>query len=223
MLAAQTISGGIQADLGNAATHLLEFWRHRSERFSADERRALFNRIFDADFDNQMIDLCEALYKLDEGVLVPGSSNPLQQAKVRTSAEQLAEQLLNHVTGESAFAADDILETTRACTEILKTPQVEHAFGVNTIWKTVEAILRRYSVPVPDFASLVMRGKAGLTILSWLADAHGVVQSSNTALVALDHPVITAAVDWLESSLAIEQNKPDEQPQPRTTTATGGA
>lgn len=216
MLAEQSVSGGIQADLGTAAGPLMDFWRHRAERFSAEERRGLFDRMFDSNFDNLMISLCEALYKLDEGVLAPGASNPLQQARVRTSAEQLAEHLLDHTTGGSAFAADDILEATRTCTDILKTPQVERAFGASSIWKTVEAILRRYGAPVPDFASFVMRGKAGLTVLAWLAEARGIASASNKALVALDHPVIAAAVDWLESSLTIEQNRAGEQRQARS-------
>jgi hypothetical protein len=168
LLAGIGVSGGVQVDLGPASSKLMTFWRHRSERFSPAERQSLFDRLFDSDFDNFFISLCEALYKLDEGALTPGTSNPLQQAKVRTLAEQLAEHLLSHASGESAFAASDILESMRAATEILKDPRVEHAFGANNIWKTVEAIQRRYGMAPPDSTSFVVRGKAGLTILSWL-------------------------------------------------------
>ena len=97
--------------------------------------------------------------------------------------------------------------------------RVEHAFGAHTVWMTVSAIMHRYGSAVADPASFVVRGKAGLTILSWLADAHGVINSSTQPLVGLDNPVIAAAVDWLQSSLAIEQSKAGEQaaaarPQP---------
>lgn len=207
LLAGIAVSGGIQVDLGSASSRLMEFWRHRNERFSADERRHFFNRVFDSDFDALMIDLCEALYKLDEGVIVPGASNPLNEAKVRASAEQLSEHLLNHTHGETAFAANDILAATHAATEILKDLQVERSFGARTIWNTVEAILRRYHAAVPNFIALVTRGRAGMTILSWLADAQAVRGGSSRALVGVDNPVIAAAADWLETSLTIEQAK----------------
>jgi len=207
LLAGIGVGGGVSVDLGPASSKLMEFWRHRKERLSPDERRGLYERLFDSDFDNFMISLCEALYKLDEGVIPQGTSNPLEQAKVRTLGEQLAEHLLNHTTGESTFAAADILASTRAATDILKDPRVERAFGAHTIWMTVSAILHRYGAAAGDPSSFVVRGKAGLTILSWLADAHGVISTSTQPLVGLDNPVIAAAVDWLQSSLAIEQSK----------------
>jgi len=155
--------------LGSAATKLMQFWRHRNERFSAEERRHIFERLFNEDFDNYMIDLCEALYKLDEGMLPAGVSNPLQQAKVRARAQVLSEHLLNQTTGESAFAATDILAAVHAAADILKDTPVERAFGAHTVWSTVQAILKRYGMPSEDPVSYVMRGKAGLTILAWLA------------------------------------------------------
>jgi len=189
----------------------MDFWQHRNERVSPEERRALYDRIFGAEFENLMISLCEALYKLDEGVLHLGASNPLEQSKVRAIGEELAEHLLNHTTSAGVFVASDILASTHKATEILKDPQVEHAFGAHSIWGTVSAILRRYGAAPEDPVSFVVRGKAGLTILSWLADAHAVFNASTQPLVGLDNPVIGAAVDWLQSSLAIEQNKAAEQ------------
>jgi hypothetical protein len=207
LLAKLAISGGISVDLGPASSRLMEFWRYRKEHFSPEERLSLFNRLFDSDFDNSMISLCEALYKLDEGAVRPGASNPLQQAKVRTLAEQLGEHLLEHTSGESAFAANDILATTRAATEILKDSHVEHAFGAHSVWTAVQAILRRYGVAAEEPTSYVVRGKAGLTIIAWLAEARPVLNAANQTLVGLDNPVISAAVDWLSASLAIEQRK----------------
>jgi hypothetical protein len=201
------IGAGASIDFGPASSKLMEFWRHRNERFSPEERRGLYDRLFDSNFDNLMISLCEALYKLDEGVIAKGASNPLEQAKVRSLGEELAEYMLEHSKGETAFAASDILASTRAATEILKDPRVEHAFGAHNVWMTVSSIMRRYGMPAPDPVSFVVRGKAGMTILSWLADAHAVINNSTQPLVGLDNPVISAAVDWLQSSLAIEQSK----------------
>lgn len=214
LLASMAANGGIQANLGSASEKLMQFWLHRHERFSTEERHHLFDRLFNSDFDNFMIDLCEALYKLDEGALRPGSSNPLEQAKVRTLAQQLSEHLLNQTTGESAFAANDILAVVRAATDILKDPQVEHAFGAHTVWSTVQAIFKRYSVSSEDPVPYVTRGKAGLTILAWLAEARDQLSDSGRPLVGLDNPVIPAAVDWLSTSLTIEQGKSGPPPGP---------
>jgi hypothetical protein len=224
LLAKLAESGGIPLDNGSAASKLMQFWRHRNERFSSDERRHLFERLFNSDFENYMIDLCEALYKLDEGVIRPGTSNPLEQAKVRTLAEQLSEYLLAHTTGESAFASDDIVTANREATEILKDPQIEHAFGAHSVWTTVQAILRRYGLPSDDPASYVTRGTAGLTIIAWLADARPLLSDSAHPFVGLDNPVIAAAVDWLSTSLAIEQAKAGQQQEaPAVAAPTEGA
>lgn len=214
LLAGIGVSGGLLQQLGPVASKLLDFWRHRNERYAAAERRSLFERLFDSDFDSLMIGLCEALYKLDEGTAVPGSSNPLQRARVRAMAQQLSEHLLERTSGDIAFAADDILAATRTATEILKDPRLQHAFGVKTIWKAVGEILRRYGSEQPESAVFVMRGKAGLTILSWLADAQALLPTSTQLLVGLDHPVIGAAVDWLETSLSIEQGRSDAAATP---------
>jgi hypothetical protein len=211
LLAGIGVGGGMSIDLGPASSKLMDFWRHRKERFSPEERRGLFERLFDSNFESLMIGLCEALYKLDEGVIPQGSSNPLEQAKVRTLGEQLADYLVNHTTGESTFAANDILASTREATEILKDPRLERAFGAHTVWMTISAIVHRYGKESADPASFVVRGKAGLTILSWLADARAVIAPSTQPLVGLDNPVIAAAVDWLQSSLAIEQSKAGSQ------------
>lgn len=211
LLSKLAVSGGISLDLGSASAKLMQFWQHRNERFSPEERRSLFDRLFNADFDNFMIDLCEALYKLDEGTVRPGTSNPLEQAKVRTVAAQLSDHLINHTTGESAFAANDILAAIRAATDILKNPQVEHAFGTHSLWTAVQAILQRYGGAAEDPTAYVTRGKAGLTILAWLAEAQPLLADSTRPFVGLDNPVISAAVDWLSTSLTIEQGKTGQQ------------
>lgn len=213
LLSKLAVSGGIPLDLGSASSKLMQFWQHRNERFSPEERRSLFDRLFNADFDNFMIDICEALYKLDEGAMRPGTSNPLEQAKVRTVAAQLSDHLLNHTTGESAFAANDILASIRAATTILNDPHVEHVFGTHSLWTTVQAILHRYGGEVGNPTAFVTRGKAGLTILAWLAEAQAMMGDSTRPFVGLDNPVIAAATDWLNASLTIEESKVDGSKQ----------
>jgi hypothetical protein len=55
----------------------------------------------------------------------------------------------------------------------------------------------------------VRRGRAGMTVLSWLADAGPHLENSAVLLVSLDHPVIQVAVDWMEAALAIGEASGD--------------
>ena len=49
-----------------------------------------------------------------------------------------------------------------------------------------------------------------MTVLSWLADAVPHLENMAVLLVSLDHPVIPAAVDWMEAALAIGETIGDE-------------
>ena len=51
-----------------------------------------------------------------------------------------------------------------------------------------------------------------MTVLAWLADAAPHLENSAAALVAIDHPVIPAAIDWMEATLAIGEATGDLPP-----------
>ena len=103
------------------------------------------------------------------------------------------------------FAAKEILDTIQQSINILKQPPVQHAFGVNRLWDLVRAIGQRYQHSSPNVEDYVRRGKSGLVVLSWIADSLGALQNMGSPLVTLDHPVIAAAEEWLESSLAVRE------------------
>ena len=48
-------------------------------------------------------------------------------------------------------------------------------------------------------------GLRAIVALSWLADALPALDGPTPATVPLDHPVIAAAEEWLESSLAVRE------------------
>jgi hypothetical protein len=221
-LSGLAISGGLPVDLGPAAGLIQSFWQQRNERFHENERRAFFARLFGADdpnrlsgvqgnqpilnaaFENLMIDLSESLYKLDDEPLDSNSASLQGNTRVLMAARNLAENILNKGVGMTTFAAREILSTIANAVHILQQPSVQHAVGAHSLWTAVDAVASRYLHIHPDTSAYVMRGKAGLIVLSWLADSLPRLNDGEV-LVTLNHPVIGAATEWLQASLTIRE------------------
>jgi hypothetical protein len=219
-LAGLARTGSLNVDLGTAAPLLQAFWQERRSRASEEERRGFFSGLFGAplgpddaerpaniEFEDLMIDLCEALYKLDEQASNPSWGGVAQQARVRSAARRLVANLTRVSGGMTVFLAREILVTLRQAIAILAHPAIRAALGARTLWDAVDAIDRRLRRPPRDNALYLRRARAGLTVLAWLADAAPALEGSSKPLVGLDHPVIEAAVDWLESSLSLGEEK----------------
>jgi len=150
-----------------------------------------------------MIDLCEALYRLDEQASSASWGGVAQQTRIRRAAQRLLDNVVQVSSGITVFLAQEILATMRQALAILNHPALKGAFGARTVWNVVEAINRRLRLPPQEHQLHVRRGQAGLTVLAWLAEAAPHVEGSNQPLVGLDHPVVAAAAEWLEVSLAL--------------------
>lgn len=216
-LAGLFASGGLSADPGPAAPLLTAFWRGRRERFVENERRALYARMFgqttgttlaarraiNADFETLMIDLTEALSKLNAAPLAP----PGADFAARVAAGQLAANLVSRSGGMAAFAARDLLETIKAALAIFKQPAVQAAVGARTVWGAVRAVTRLYlREEDAEIALHVTRGKAGLLVLAWLAEVFLQLEGEGE-LVAPAHPVVGAGLTWLRASLSLAERK----------------
>jgi hypothetical protein len=195
--------GAAPVDLGSAAPLVADFWRHRNDRATADERGQAFARMFDGGFEDRMLDLCEALYKLDELATNASYGGVAQQTRVRSSASRLIEEIVDSGGGVTVFLAQEIMASLKAALAILGNADVRSAFGARDVWGTIAGIDRIARNRRADPRLYVRRGRAGMTVLSWLADAMPHLENSVPPLVAIDHPVIPAAVDWMESALAI--------------------
>lgn len=218
LLAGLAVSGGLPGDVGAAAAPLAAFWRSRSERFAPEERVAFFARLFgaaaqplagggpvNAAFDERLIDLCEALYKLDEGGASGGYGAMHQQVRLRMAANAMIDNVVQHSGGMTAFAAREMLAGVRAAVAILATPALQRRFGGDSLWDVVRSVAARYLHDDPAIDAHVTRGKAGLTILAWLADALPALADGGGPLIGLDHPVVGAAVEWLQASLSLQE------------------
>lgn len=212
-LAGIFVSGSLTSDLGPAAHHLAEFWRQRNERLSPTERHAFYSRLFghsegpplasengvNSDFENLMISLTEAIHQ-------SGQTGLAGQARIRAAAAALASNLVPRSSGLAAFAARDILEATQTAVEFLKQPAVQRAAGANSLWLAVRLLAQRYLDEDPPIAAHVTRGKAGLLLISWLADNLSNFDGfGRGTLVPPDHQVVPAATAWLEASLDVHE------------------
>lgn len=195
--------GTFSIDLGAAAPLVASFWKSRNDRANAGEREQAFGRLFGAGFEDAMLDVCEALYKLDELATNANFGGIAQQTRVRVAATHLAAALADAGSGITVFLAQEILVAIKQALVILGLPDLRGAFGARDVWGTIAGIDRLTRTRRPDPRLFVRRGRAGMTVLAWLADAVPHLENAAQLLVKLDHPVIPAAVDWMEAALAI--------------------
>ena len=196
---------GVPINLGKAADLIAAFWHDRHSRATADDRKEIFVRLFSREFDELMLNLCEALYKLDELPTNANYGGIAQQSRVRSAATRLLDAIIQGGGGMTVFMAQEIINGLKAALAILGHQDMKNAFGARDVWGTVAGIDRMTKTQRPDPRIFVREGRAGMTVLSWLAEAAPHLENVGILLVALDHPVIPAAVDWMEAALAIEE------------------
>jgi hypothetical protein len=209
-------TGAFSVDMGAAAPLLERFWLSRNERATRVEREAFLSSLFGGGsgrggfaFEDLFVDLCEALYKLDEQASNRDWGGVAQQTRVRTTAARLLDAVSRGTNGMTVFFATEVLDTLKAALQILTHKDVIHALGVRDVEDVAAAVALRVRRPAPGSWPLhLRRGRAGMTILAWLADAAALLGDSRP-LLAIDHPVIVAAVEWLELSLQLTES-PEE-------------
>ncbi len=166
-----------------------------------------------------MIELAEALYKLDESASNAQWGGVAQQARARSAASQVVDDLTAAASGLTVFMAQDLIATIKSAFAIFHHEDLRLALGAHDVWGAVAAALRIGRLPEAHTALHASRAGAGMTILSWLADAAPHLGSSGGPLVMLDHPVIPAAITWLQVSLKIGEATAAPAPMPAPATA----
>lgn len=218
-------TGAIPGDLGESAPLVEAFWDARNDRINETERLALFGRLFGAPvgpediaggtnggFEELLLDLCDAIMKAADG----GS-----QAKVRAGGIRLAENIANAASAMIQMMAREILDSLAQAIAILNHPQVRAMLNARTLWDAVTAIDRRFRrTPRPTLTHL-RRGRAGMAVLAWLADAIETIEASASVLVSTGDLVIDAAIDWVDETLTIVRGEAPHPPD--AAGARGGA
>lgn len=231
-LAGLASAGALTTDLGRAEPLVARWWQHRSDRPGAGERDAFFARLFgtsdgpvaaeapkNVQFEDRMLELCESLYKLDDAAsgASGAGSGTLPQARARNAARALVRNLGDATGGITAFLAGEIVAMLKDAFAIVGHPDMRHAFAARDLWDVVSAIARIGRKSFRPAAPYVRRGKAGMTVIAWLAEVADQLAGAPVApIVAPGHPVVGAAIEWLEASLDIgEANPPDAAPPAR--------
>jgi hypothetical protein len=225
-------STGVSLDLGGTEELLADWWRRRRERASPAERAAFFSRVFgtasgplaaDAEpnvqFEDRMLELCEALYKLDEIPTGDPYGGSMQQARVRRAARALTQNLGDAGGGMTAFMAVEIITALRQAFAIIAHPDLRAAFSARDVWGVVAGIARVARRPVSPPTPHVRRGKAGMTVIAWLAGVSSQLGGVGGPLVAIGDPVVGSAIDWIEATLDIGESMAPAQPDRPTAPA----
>jgi hypothetical protein len=208
-------SGGIQADVGPAADRVIAFWRGRHDRFAPEERRAFFARLFggpgpalaghgsvnDA-FEGLLVDVAQAVAELQPQRGFPPL--PAAELTLRAAASELAANLATRTAGIPEPTARTILVAIAEALALFKEPAVQAALGTRSPWAAVRAAAQRYLQVEPWVEAHVRRGKGGMVVLAWLAEAVTTLDTSRP-LAQPDALTIAAAADWLEASLALQR------------------
>ena len=216
------VSGSLPINLDSSAQLLVEFWQQRHNRLSQRERSSIFARLFGSpsgatlavengrniNFEALMIGLAKAIYD-KEAVNLSGTS-PTSEVHIRLASQQLASNLLVRSGGIVTYAARNLLQTLQEAINILKQVPLQQALGAHSMWQAIQIAAHRYLGKSINITIHVRRGQAGMIILSWLAEILPKLETLGTqTLVATEHPVIPAAIQWLQASTSLHNlNKP---------------
>jgi hypothetical protein len=218
VLAGVFASGGLTADLGPAAALLADFWRSRHQRFTQQERSAIFTRLFgftgaplavasgrNVAFEPLLMDLAEELHRLHDGGWI--GRLPPSEVSLRTAAGQLAANLVPRSGGIAVYAARDILDAIGRALAIFKQAAVQAATGSTSPWLAVRSVADRYLGEDVVIGPHVSRGQSGMRILSWVAEILPAVDDIGVGL-ALPEEVRSAGTEWLQASLSLHEAAP---------------
>lgn len=219
-------SGAMGIDLGPVAGPLHSFWRKRHQRPDPAERGAFYARLFglsygpspadgvlNTAFEPQMLELCEAVYRLDEQQARYAADLPsANAARIRSAARGMLGNLSRAGGGVTPFLATELMAALKEALAILKHPHLRGLFAGRDVWDVIAGIRRRGRVTGGDPRMFVDRGRAGMTLIVWLADAAQRLRGYGQPIVSRGDPVISAAVEWLQASLTISEQHARARP-----------
>ena len=213
-LAEAALGGAVPLDAGEATERIYRFWRTREQRFSAEERQAFFARLFgtpgatlplaehrNTAFPRLLFAVADALHGYDPRTAgIAGADTAL-----RTAAHSLAANLMTRGGGLASFAGRDIVQALQQAVDVLKQPAVQRAVQARSAWMAAGQLARRYLGRAVDVVAHVQRGRAGMRLLAWLAEAAPGLDAYVRPLVPPGVPVREAAFAWLQASLDLTQ------------------
>lgn len=187
-------SGAITQPLGPAAQQINAFWRGRRERLDVNERNAIFMRVFEAPhFERLMSAYCEAIVAQADG------ADMREGVTLETCGQALGEFLAQRTDPMAAMAAHDIVENINSALKFLRDRLLLVAFGANSLWSLLAVAGAVQGGSAGLIQSRVDRGRAGQTVLLWLAGHYEEMLPQLDPGRADHNEVITAAQRWLSA------------------------
>lgn len=188
--------GRVQLPIGDATTRVMQYRRERDHhRFTADERRAIYDRLFGAasGFPEQWMAVVDGLSEIGGTPTDVGIGGTA--ARVSFTALELAQGLSDRAVGIVAFAGREIVAHIQAASDLLRDAELARALGGSGLWHIIRmhapALLGRALDPTVH----VDQAKAGLTILEWIAARSSGLETGSLAIGRAD-PVVRAADTW---------------------------
>lgn len=192
LIAGLFASGAITQPLGPAAQLIHDFWRSRRERLEANERNAIFGRVFESPFFDRMMEgVCEAIVAEADG------TDMREATLLQSAVVAMGEFLAQRVDAMATIAARDIVTNIDSVLKFLRDRMVHAAFGVPSMWALVAVAGAARGQGDAAIRNHVDRARAGQSVLSWLA-SHYLDQAPKLDLhVPRDVEVMGAAQRWL--------------------------
>ena len=184
-------SGAVTQPLGPVAQMLNAFWRGRRERLQREERDAIFRRVFEApQFERLMRVCCTAIVAAADG------QDLREDVALGIGVQDLGEFLALRTDAMAAMAAREIVDNLNAALGFLRDRRLQAAFGVDGLWPLVAAAQAGRASGLQAQAE---RGRAGQSVLLWLAAQPPAAPLQLDPAQAQDVAVMTAAQRWLAS------------------------
>lgn len=207
-------SGAITQPLGPTAQLLHKFWRERRERLDGNERSALFARAIEPPhFDRMMAALCSAI------VAQASRAGLHEQIALAEAAQSFGEFLTQRVDAMASFAVRDIVDNINTALAFMRDRLLQTAFGVRSLWQLVAVSGAEQGRTATSVQQHVDQGRAGQTVLAWLAAHYTEMAPRLDAANPEDVEVIGAATRWLSGRGATPAHLPAAGPVPALSVA----
>lgn len=209
LLATGAARGTLDLNLDTAtAAHLVRFHREADEHFTADERAALWQRLFglglpagqEHPFRPALGSLLQALSEAGRAPAQQGLAH--LQARVAVAALDVASFLTGQAVGITGFAVQDLARRVGEAVTLLRSRSLSTALGGGALPALVARTAPRLLPhPVP-WMTAVARAEAGRSLIQWLA-AQGRGLSSAQVQLRPDDPVFSAAERLLAAGTGV--------------------
>jgi hypothetical protein len=189
------VEGKILIDVTTAGDRLMLYRRERTQRFGADERAALYARLFDANFEQSFGAMLAALDAIARAPLNQNLSALI--ARAVSAARDVGLQLSQRSGGIALYAARSIADQVREALAVLRDPDLSRALGGGSAWQMMRMhamqVLGRQLDPEPHLD----RASAALRLTNWIAGAAAGIEGGAANLPPRD--ALDAAELWLAS------------------------